>query len=217
MTIKRNERYPGRFSNPTTEHPLGAFKNRTSPDARDGSFLEQDWANDWDGFFSSLISVAGVTPNGQVDSVGNSQYYNALVTAVKSFLGTAATRNVGATSGSTQIPDMSSFLSQKTDTGYQRLPGGLIIQWGTINTTSTPNNASGGPYYSTGQFPIAFSAACFQIVATHDNPSTSVMAYGATGTFDTGSFRASSFAINGNGFTQTGSIGVRLRWIAIGV
>lgn len=49
-------------------------------------------------------------------------------------LGTAATKNVGTGSG--QIPDMSNFLSGITSTGYQKLPGGLIIQWGLATGTT---------------------------------------------------------------------------------
>lgn len=49
-------------------------------------------------------------------------------------LGTAATKNVGTGSG--QIPDMGSFLSGITSTGYQKLPGGLIIQWGLATGTT---------------------------------------------------------------------------------
>lgn len=78
MALKRNERYPGRYSNPTTDHPQGAFKNRTAPSAQDGSYLEQDWTNDWDGFFGRLLTVAGITPNGDVDTALSSQYYDAL-------------------------------------------------------------------------------------------------------------------------------------------
>lgn len=78
MALKRNERYPGHFSNPTTAHPQGAFKNRTAPNSQDGSYLEADWANDWDGFFSSLLSASGLTANGNVDTALNSQYYDAL-------------------------------------------------------------------------------------------------------------------------------------------
>lgn len=78
MALKRNERYPGRYSNPTTDHPQGAFKNRTAPSAQDGSYLEQDWTNDWDGFFGRLLTVAGITPNGNVDTALASQYYDAL-------------------------------------------------------------------------------------------------------------------------------------------
>lgn len=82
MALKRNETYPGRFSNPTPDHPQGAFKNRSAPGAQDGSFCEQQWANDWDGFFSSLLDAAGITPNGNVDGVGSSQYFDALKTAM---------------------------------------------------------------------------------------------------------------------------------------
>lgn len=78
MALKLNERYPGRFDNPTPGFPQGAFKNRTSPTAKDGSYLEKDWANDKEGFFQSLIAAAGIVPNGLVDAVGSSQYFDAL-------------------------------------------------------------------------------------------------------------------------------------------
>lgn len=82
MALKRNERYPGRYSNPTTDRPQGAFKNRTAPSAQDGSYLEQDWTNDWDGFFGRLLTVAGIIPNGTVDTALTSQYYDALVKVI---------------------------------------------------------------------------------------------------------------------------------------
>ncbi|EKT4495445.1 hypothetical protein QEM27_003195 [Pseudomonas putida] len=79
MSLKLNERYPGRFDNPTADYPQGAFKNRTTPTAKDGSYLERDWANDKEGFFQSLLSLAGSVPNGLVDKVGASQYFDALI------------------------------------------------------------------------------------------------------------------------------------------
>jgi hypothetical protein len=82
MALKRNEAYPGRFENPTTEHPQGAFKNRTAPGAKDGSYLESKWANDWDGFMSSLLAAANITPNGNVDAVGASQYFDGFLQAI---------------------------------------------------------------------------------------------------------------------------------------
>lgn len=82
MSIKLNERYPGRFNNPTAAYPQGSFKNRTAPGALDGSYLEKDWANDKEGFFQSLLSAAGLVANGVVDSVGASQYYSALTTII---------------------------------------------------------------------------------------------------------------------------------------
>lgn len=78
MALKRNETYPGRFSNPTSDHPQGAFKNRSAPGAQDGSFCEQQWANDWDGFFGRLLTLAGITPSGNVDTAQASQYFDAI-------------------------------------------------------------------------------------------------------------------------------------------
>lgn len=83
MALKLNERYPGRFDNPSAGYPQGAFKNRTTPTAKDGSYLEKDWANDKEGLFQSLLSEAGVAPDGTVDAVGSSQYYAALLSLIQ--------------------------------------------------------------------------------------------------------------------------------------
>ena len=83
MALKLNERYPGRFTNPSGDYPQGSFKNRSTPTAKDGSYLEKDWANDKEGFFQSLISSAGIVVNGLVDKVGASQYLDALVAVIK--------------------------------------------------------------------------------------------------------------------------------------
>lgn len=82
MAIYRDTRYPGRFATRTTNYPQGAFKNKSAPSATDGSYAEQDWLNDWDGFFGRLLTVAGITPNGNVDSANSSQYYDALMTLI---------------------------------------------------------------------------------------------------------------------------------------
>lgn len=89
MSLKLNERYPGRYNNPSADYPLGSFKNRTAPGAKDGSYLEQDWANDKEGFFQSLLSLAGITPNGSVDKVGASQFFDALQRLKQNQVGTA--------------------------------------------------------------------------------------------------------------------------------
>lgn len=67
-------------------------------------------------------------------------------------LGTAATKNVGTGTG--QIPDMGSFATSLTINGYQKLPGGLIMQWG----QATP--AVGGTFIT---FPIAFPTGVFSV------------------------------------------------------
>ena len=65
----------------------------------------------------------------------------------------AAKRDVGT--GANQIPDMKSFAGSLGFTGYQKLPTGLIIQWGAFNV-----NATAGAVGTTDiTFPIAFPAA----------------------------------------------------------
>ena len=83
MALKRDITYPGRFNAPTSGQPQGAFKNRTSPSSLDGSYFEKQWCNDWSALFSSVLDSAGVTPNGNVDEVGNSQYFQALLTVIR--------------------------------------------------------------------------------------------------------------------------------------
>src|SRR5690606_16680460 len=84
MALNLDERYPGRANGKTLAYPQGSFKNRTSPNSQDGTYLEQDWANDWAAFFQSLIAKAGFTANGDVDTVGASQYFDALIETVRS-------------------------------------------------------------------------------------------------------------------------------------
>lgn len=78
MAIILPNKYPGRANPVSTEYPSGSFKNRTAPDAKDGTYLDQDWANDMSGFLQWLLANAGITANGQVDNALASQYAEAL-------------------------------------------------------------------------------------------------------------------------------------------
>lgn len=51
-------------------------------------------------------------------------------------------------------------------TGWQKLPGGLILQWGSVvvNTANT---------FETFSFPVAFTTTCFQFVASFANAANS--------------------------------------------
>ena len=71
-------------------------------------------------------------------------------------LGTAATKNVGTGSG--QIPDMSSFTASRASTGWQKLPGGLIIQWGQAATNTSS--------LATVAYPIPFPNNVFQVIGS---------------------------------------------------
>ena len=53
------------------------------------------------------------------------------------------------------------FANSKTQNGYQKLPNGLIIQWGSYEVTSHPGEAEIGI-----TFPIAFPNSCLNVSAT---------------------------------------------------
>lgn len=77
-------------------------------------------------------------------------------TALK--LGNAALKSVGTGPG--QLPDMSEFVASFAASGYQKLPGGLIIQWGRSPAlmSSTGN--------VTITYPIPFPNARYAMVGT---------------------------------------------------
>ena len=115
-------------------------------------------------------------------------------------LGEAAKRDVGTGSG--QIPDMSSFSDSIASKGYQKLPGGLIIQWGA-------GDAGTGYVGSTGNemnFTIAFPSQCFQVVTSYDNGGGKIVA-GAAGNMTRTGFLLRCDASGGN---------YNFRWFAIG-
>lgn len=70
-------------------------------------------------------------------------------------LGEAAKRGVGTAQN--QLPDMSAFGALLGGAGWQKLPSGLIIQWGMI---------SGTVGRLTGLYPIAFPNAVLQVTTS---------------------------------------------------
>lgn len=147
MALKLNERYPSRFNNPSADYPHGSFKNRTSPTAKDGSYLEQDWANDKEGFFQSLISAAGVVPSGLTDKVGASQYYDALLTVLYAAARKTPILNDTGVAGAYAAVNTPA-LTALPSTGYmQRVK---IANLNTGASTYAPDGLAAKPIYGLG-------------------------------------------------------------------
>ncbi|ELS9797440.1 hypothetical protein R6207_001586 [Escherichia coli] len=135
--------------------------------------------------------------NSGVDALDNAdvnglvtKFTNALTTNLG--LGTASKRNVGT--GANQIPDMSAFAS---GSGYQKLPGGYILQWGSANAG---NSASTG---ISNTFPIPFPSGIIIITTGQIDPSyTSAQQPAAVGISSptTTGFIAKSAAANTDAF-----------------
>lgn len=82
MALNRSEHYPGRFLATTSEHPQGAFKNRTSPTSNDGTYFHADWATDIAALHEAILTNAGETPNNSIDTATDNQVFNALVKVI---------------------------------------------------------------------------------------------------------------------------------------
>lgn len=114
-----------------------------------------------------------------------------------------------AVGGSNQLGAAASFGSSLSGSGYQKLPSGLIIQWG-----STLFNASG---YANITFPISFPTAVYEITSSVGRGSVLT---GYLMSTQIGSLTTSSAQIYGNFSTGGGIMGLTsnewCNWIAFG-
>ncbi|HHA1181166.1 TPA: phage tail protein [Enterobacter asburiae] len=118
-------------------------------------------------------------------------------------LKTAAQRDVGT--GSNQIPDMSSFTSSLATTGWQKLPGGFVLQWGQAATNASSLVAV--------PFPIPFPKNVFQIVGSCiDINNANIAAINSTDRINL-NLVAWVAAFSGGSVTRTTT---PVKWIAIG-
>ncbi|EOY1096103.1 hypothetical protein ACP1KC_002010 [Escherichia coli] len=120
-------------------------------------------------------------------------------------LGEASKRNVG--NEQNQIPDMAAFASSLSSTGFQKLPSGLIIQWGIV---------SGASNY-TVTYPVTFPNRSLALLAVPHT--TSVAGISAMGIANCSDISKSQFYIIVGGISQ-GEIVKYERscfWVAIGV
>lgn len=156
-----------------------------------------------------FINSAGMDAldNGNITTLLNN-FLSAL--SINLSLGNASRRTVGA--GANQIPDMSSFSSLFSGNGYQKLPSGLIIQWG---VTGNSNSSTG---IASATFPIVFPNACLhvslseQTTVTGTTPYTGVNAWGLDTTLATSGFNA----VCASRLSNAAAAAETARFIAIG-
>ena len=94
--------------------------------------------------------------------------------------------------------------SSKTQNGYQKLPSGVILQWGTVEYASNPEEAPVDVV-----FPLVFPTSCLNVTATRKSPASN----DGGGTVSIVSYSSGSvrFQLNTWGYGATG-----FTWFAIG-
>ena len=114
--------------------------------------------------------------------------------------------NVGSHFHIDPSADLMNFISQsRSGNGYQKLPNGMIIQWGQVKSTSDANG------YIAYTFPTAFPNGCLQVMGTVDDGTDCVNF--AVVSFNKTSFRC--FVRNADGSARTNAY-TGCRFIAIG-
>ncbi|WP_097495128.1 gp53-like domain-containing protein [Escherichia coli] len=125
---------------------------------------------DLPGFVELLGSGFAVEYLSRKNPFGDIKSDGTVKTALENLgLGEAAKRNVGT--GANQIPDMGSFTLSVSGTGYQKLPSGFILQWGSIGAPGIAQDV-------VTHFPIAFPNRCLRILVSQDyTPDSGAVGY----------------------------------------
>lgn len=126
------------LGNDGTTRYMNTIESNTSDPNSGGA----GWFNLSSGYLKTANNLSEISKNGA----------SAISSAQSNLgLGEAATRSVG--SGQNQLPDMSLFNSLINTNGWQKLPSGLVIQWGSSTAQSVAANSYSKVDVS---FPITF-------------------------------------------------------------
>lgn len=126
MAIDLTTVYPGQVDPASPDYPLGEPRNIVIPGDGTGTPLDEQWLQDYAGFFQAVLDAAGVTASGVPDTAIDSQYLDALlsisggtqVEEIAPFTGTTVSLSSSATSiaavfidGRYQAPSSYTFVS----------------------------------------------------------------------------------------------------------
>lgn len=134
------------------------------------SVVEASGASLEKGRYDQLLTALRALLLSRKNPFGDIKSDGTVPTALKNLgLGEAAKRNVGT--GANQIPDMGSFTLSVSGTGYQKLPSGFILQWGSIGAPGIAQDV-------VTHFPIAFPNRCLRVLVSQDyTPDSGAVGY----------------------------------------
>jgi len=79
MSIRLEDKYPGKVTPASADYQDGAIRNETVPDVSDdGTPLDFEWGNDFEGLKQRLILMSGITPSDNSDTALGGDILDAL-------------------------------------------------------------------------------------------------------------------------------------------
>lgn len=135
-----NTTIAGRITAPSSGYPYGSAKNETTPGAGDGTPYFKARADDIFGFQQALLAAAAITPSGNADQVGASQYLDALHAIINAAIAALGTLSSGtytpsgltATNATLGAIDMATWTRQ----------GNIVTVAGRLTISAAVNNAT---------------------------------------------------------------------------
>ncbi len=122
----------------------------------------------------------------------------------------AALRDVGDVTN--KIPDMSYFIGIREAKGYQRIPGGMIMQWGRVNVVTASSSAD----IIIDQFKVPFPGAALHCWATVEQTNVNIPCFAVAESTNKNEIRLQAVSIDViNKSVSQGQI-VPVSWLAIG-
>jgi hypothetical protein len=207
----------GPSENPSLEDFNAAFYTLSQLISYQHQMGVPEWDDQQEYYVGSTCSYGGeIYVSLSDDNIGNkppaSQWTLSITAkngASKLGLGTAASRNIG--SGANQVPDMGYFSTLLSDNGYQKLPGGLIMQWGQSGQSASQTGLA------SGTFPIQFPNACFLVTLTEQTTPSGSTPYTGVNCWGLGSLNSSGFvAVCASRLNNAAAVAEAVRYLAIG-
>ncbi|MGO3909301.1 gp53-like domain-containing protein [Huaxiibacter chinensis] len=125
-------------------------------------------------------------------------------------LGSAATRTVGTQAS--QIPDMSAFQYSATAKGYERMPNGMLRQWGTISIPAANDSTN----VALDTFQIPFPNGVLSCKVNGTDTLTNTPCFATAEAASKTQIRLKAVAIDLQNKTITQGMAVNVAWEAIG-
>ena len=152
----------------------GQLKLRRGTTSQLANFIGSEGELTYDTALKSLVLHDGVTLGGvKIPYLSNDLVPSTMLpTATELVVGASKIATTAIAQAGTNDTDIitalklkQSFTSLHGDTGWERLPDGLIIQWGLAATGATT------------PFPIAFPTACYQVAVSYSSSSGGGMTF----------------------------------------
>lgn len=143
---------------------------------------------------TGTLTVSGTTILGTATSLGTA------TTAVTAADGDNSTKVATTAYADTRVSTAFTANQSVSANGYQKFPGGLIIQWGQTGTITAASS-------SAVSFPVTFTTAVYSVVATRNDAAVNAQRSDAT------------YSITTTGFTVDNgspSNAARFSWMAVG-